>query len=329
MKKALLILLISFSYFCVAQEQLVSKWAGQITPITKGKGTAENPYLIENADQFAFLSTQKTQNDHFLSAHYKLMIDIDLVNLPWTPVGKPEFSGIFDENGHTVKNNNKYIIGKVNTNDWEANLASDFVSWMKNWKDVSQGIKGRKQYEFKNGHLRLWTEKGSKQRSKVQTIQGDFTYGTYNWRVYIPQMGKNEKVSIGAFLYYDDKHELDFEIGSGTKKKRAEYKAKENEVLMYLTSQAFPWHQTIHCIETEKWYDLGLKLEKTPNDKYFVTWLFNGKVIDSVKLKYGKEIPFKVHCSLENLEFMGDIYSTREHYTCFNKVGVTPITKKQ
>lgn len=207
---------------------------------------------------------------------------------------------------------------------WEANLAFDAASWARNWKDDSQRTNGKNLYRFENGSMRFWTEKGSRQRPKLTHRSRNFTFGYYHWRVYIPQMGRNERVSLGAFLYHDDSHELDFEIGSGKAAKRKEHKALDDELLMYLTSQDHPSHQFIHPIKVEKWYDLSMKLTETNDKKYYLEWFVNGNLVDAVKLHYGKEIPFGIHCSLENIDFIGDTYTTREHYALFEGVGFAP-----
>lgn len=79
-----------------------------------GDGTLENPYLIEDA-----FDLNAVRNN--LSAHYKLINDIDLDVSPfnegegWNPIGETatttpnlgegySFMGTFDGNGHTIKN---------------------------------------------------------------------------------------------------------------------------------------------------------------------------------------------------------------------------------
>lgn len=79
-----------------------------------GDGTLENPYLIEDA-----FDLNAVRNN--LSAHYKLINDIDLDVSPfnegegWNPIGETEtttpnlgegysFMGTFDGNGHIIKN---------------------------------------------------------------------------------------------------------------------------------------------------------------------------------------------------------------------------------
>lgn len=327
MNKNLIVALV-FSIFCftgyLSVQGQTSVWNGQISPIEKGSGTESDPYWIETAEQFAYLSTEDAKNKGFLSAYFKLVSNIDLNNLPWTPFGTAAFTGVVHSNGYVVKNGEVNIIGTPDPADWDGNLGYDFESWKRNWTDASQATHGKTLYEFRDGNIRFWTEAGTGQRPKLKTVTQRYKTGVYSWRVYIPQMEMHKKVSIGAFLYYDDYHEVDFEIGQGKADVRSEYHAKADEVLMYLTSQGNPWHQSIHPIKSERWYDLSMSISETEDQQYLLVWLLDGKEIDRVKLEYGKEIPFGIYCSLENLEFMGDDYSSREHYVLFNKVGFTP-----
>jgi len=211
--------------------------------------------------------------------------------------------------------------------NWEGNLANDQASWTDNWIDNSSGTESKQYAVDNNGHLRFWTEANSKQRPKVMHKDGKaFTTGEYKWRVYIPEMGMNERVSIGAFLYNDGDHELDFEIGSGTARARSKhaFNAFDDEVLMFLTSQNFPSHQFVHPIKVNAWYDLAIKLTENNKGNYFAQWFVNGYEVSSVDLQYGTEVPFSIHCSLENLDFMGDKLPTREHYVLFDKVSYLP-----
>lgn len=77
-------------------------------------------------------------------------------------------------------------------------------------------------------------------RIKVHLKDTTYTTGTYSWEIFIPKMKLYEACSIGAFLYSDDKHELDFEIGSGTKKKRTKLMAKKDDLVVYCSSQNNP-----------------------------------------------------------------------------------------
>lgn len=97
----------------------VSTWDGTHTPWTHGTGTEGDPFLIENAQQLAYL-TYRVNNGldaaggHVSNSdyHYKLMTDVDLngsEDFQWTPIGyytsstdNQCFGGHFDGNGHCV-----------------------------------------------------------------------------------------------------------------------------------------------------------------------------------------------------------------------------------
>ena len=97
----------------------VSVWDGTYAPWTNGTGTEADPFLIENAQQLAYL-TYRVNNgldaagghvsNHDL--HYKLMTDVDLngsEDFQWTPIGYwisstnyYSFGGHFDGNNRAV-----------------------------------------------------------------------------------------------------------------------------------------------------------------------------------------------------------------------------------
>lgn len=97
----------------------VSVWDGTYAPWTNGTGTESDPFLIENAQQLAYL-TYRVNNgldaiDNHVSNHdlyYKMMTDVNLngsQNFQWTPIGYWNsntdyycFGGHFDGNSHTV-----------------------------------------------------------------------------------------------------------------------------------------------------------------------------------------------------------------------------------
>lgn len=81
--------------------------------LIKGDGTEENPFIITEAWQLALITTGEYGfgDDNY----YELANDIDLdeagynADNPWTPIGKQnganrKFGGIFNGNGHTIKN---------------------------------------------------------------------------------------------------------------------------------------------------------------------------------------------------------------------------------
>ena len=79
-----------------------------------GKGTAENPYEIRNAEDLKLLAEKVNGNETansgvtYANTYFKLTADIDLKNEEWTPIGtmlveegRP-FQGTFDGGGHQI-----------------------------------------------------------------------------------------------------------------------------------------------------------------------------------------------------------------------------------
>jgi hypothetical protein len=104
MKKILLTTIVVL--LAVALNAQVSVWDGSYEMWdTIHAGTEDDPILIENAAQFAYMS-----NFHFCGQqlkYWKLTTDIDLDNRNWNPIGNngsscPEFDGYFDGDNHTI-----------------------------------------------------------------------------------------------------------------------------------------------------------------------------------------------------------------------------------
>lgn len=95
-----------------------SVWNGKAEAITTGNGSEESPYLIENAEQFAYMLWNNPLDKEGNAAHYKLMTDVYLNDIDkmdfkngaltleegyrpnqWNA---KEFSGTIDGNGHMV-----------------------------------------------------------------------------------------------------------------------------------------------------------------------------------------------------------------------------------
>ena len=115
-KTTILLIMMLFSSMTFAQ---VSTWDGTWEPWTHGTGTEADPFLIENAQQLAYLAYRVNNgldaggghvSNHDL--HYKLMVDVDLngsESFQWTPIGYWNsetdyqcFGGCFDGNEHTI-----------------------------------------------------------------------------------------------------------------------------------------------------------------------------------------------------------------------------------
>ncbi|MEG1586339.1 MAG: hypothetical protein RR346_05645 [Bacteroidales bacterium] len=207
---------------------------------------------------------------------------------------------------------NKDKTGKILQNQWGFNSLSG-------WTDGSQNMDGLKNYAIQGDTLRIFTRPNTWDRPKVHTQTNQYTRGLYRWRIYVPEMGEGDMASIGAFIYYDDQHELDFEIGYGTAVDRKQVNAAPDELLVFMTSQHFPYKSVFKTIKANKWYNFDLDLNII-NGKYEVTWLIDGIEKNKLALLYGEEIPFYIFCSVENLKFLGDHIPNEENYALFDYV---------
>ena len=116
-------------------EAQTSVWNGSRRLWTSGEGTESNPYLIESAEQLAFLSYMVNKGLVTTDLHFKLTTDIDLngsEDLQWVPIGLGDrwfsedgcerlidptytpvyFCGHFDGDGHSIYN--LYVDGGTN-----------------------------------------------------------------------------------------------------------------------------------------------------------------------------------------------------------------------
>jgi hypothetical protein len=185
------------------------------------------------------------------------------------------------------------------------------------WEDATQV--GNKNYWIENGSLRMFTNPNTWERVKVKTIS-TFTAGTYSWRVYIPEMGVGDMASIGAFLYNNDTHELDFEVGYGTQAIRTQLAAQPDDLIVYMTSQANPFQSIPKKIKRAQWYTLSLQLTLNSKGRYNVNWKIDGIVLATAQLTYGTATNFKIFCSVENLTFIGDHIPNSQNYALFDSV---------
>lgn len=88
--------------------EMTPQWDGTAADsYAGGKGTKDEPYLIVNAAQLAYLGKRLEGNQPYYNTYFKLTADIDLAGANWTPMGiKTAFGGYFDGGGHTVRNMN-------------------------------------------------------------------------------------------------------------------------------------------------------------------------------------------------------------------------------
>jgi hypothetical protein len=204
-----------------------------------------------------------------------------------------------------------------NTNDWIN--ASQGVN-----ADISQ-TSVESNTDAEDGKVvKIFTKSATKERKKLKSKK-QYGAGLYTWRTYISDLGTNERVSIGSWLWNSDKHELDFEVGSGTSKDRESLKTADDEVVTYITSQDNPaLHQKVK-IKKNAWHTFQIDL-KLVNGKYFATWLIDGVKCAAQQLNYGEEHPFYIFCSTENLKFVGDSWPYKDNYGLWDYVAYTPYT---
>lgn len=69
-----------------------------------GTGTEGDPWLIENAEQLAYLAKQVNEGTDYQWKYFLLVSDLDLSGKEWTPIGinGKSFWGGFDGGGHTI-----------------------------------------------------------------------------------------------------------------------------------------------------------------------------------------------------------------------------------
>lgn len=69
---------------------------------TVGDGSSSDPYEIWNVNQLQLIGT----SSHFRSSHYKLMVNLDLEDVPFPKIGTlaAPFQGVFDGQGRVISN---------------------------------------------------------------------------------------------------------------------------------------------------------------------------------------------------------------------------------
>jgi len=175
---------------------------------------------------------------------------------------------------------------------------------------------------------------------KQKSPRLDFGFGAYEWRVFIPAFTPADaQFAVGAFVYADDAHELDFECGPGTAVARASATlehlggttgaALAGEMLCYLTSQASPAISTAIALPAATWHTFALGMTPDASAHYAVTWSIDGVDVQTQQLTYGptdacemyvggRKCTWQAFISTENLGFLGDTYPTARNDAFFD-----------
>jgi len=108
MKKIICLLSLCFLLNIVwLSAQTVSVWNGSSEIWTQGQGTENNPYLIENAQQLAYISEMVNGGvTNYYGIYFKLTTDVYIDSITiWQPIGFDTyhyFGGHFDGDNHTI-----------------------------------------------------------------------------------------------------------------------------------------------------------------------------------------------------------------------------------
>lgn len=119
-------------------------------------------------------------------------------------------------------------------------------------------------------------------------------------------MGVGDMASVGAFLYNNDTHELDFKIGYEKQIVSNELNAEPDNLIVYMTSQGTPLQSYRTKIKRGQWHTFSIELTLNSHRKHEVSWNINGEQAATTQLDSGIKSKFKIFCSVENLTFIGD-----------------------
>ena len=87
----------------------VDRWDGTSSEWTQGNGTAEAPYLIETAENLAYLAKVVNEGDSLSGIWFSQTQDLDMDSLIWTPIAADSgmcFKGNYDGQGFKITNLN-------------------------------------------------------------------------------------------------------------------------------------------------------------------------------------------------------------------------------
>ena len=96
----------------IVVEKKPDVWDGTVaTSFASGTGTELDPYIIETAEQLAYLSSRVKSANRFEGKYIKMVNSIDLNNIEWTPIGNAKnyttyFHGNFDGGNNLIYNLN-------------------------------------------------------------------------------------------------------------------------------------------------------------------------------------------------------------------------------
>lgn len=180
------------------------------------------------------------------------------------------------------------------------------------WFFFHQDTATVKNYSVNDGYLTLRTRGNTGDRSKYHTDSVRFTTGTYSWRVNVPEMDSLTNTFVSVWLYNDDDHELDIQMGYGKNREREKVNAVPGEMVAHFVSAGYPFLGSGVPI-LPGWHTLSITLETNYLNQYVASWSIDGKVCQKANLEYGPEYSFFICCSLENARGYGDGPSVKDY----------------
>lgn len=168
-----------------------------------------------------------------------------------------------------------------------------------------------------DGILKVVTRAGTYDRPKYRTVD-TFTSGIYKWRTYISDIAPGDQTSIGSWIYCDDHHEIDFEVGPGRSEIRERIGAADDEYLACMTNQDNPPKSGYVAIKGG-WHDFAIKLDVV-DGHYVISWIIDDIVRQTHEVTFGPEYGFHIFVSVENLKFIGDHVATQDNYGLYDWV---------
>lgn len=101
------LLVAALAWFVLGEQLLPPSYGPLVT--AGGSGTADDPFLIENAEQLASFRDSVNSGYPFNDCYFRQTADVDLSSYqPWTPIGESDssffFAGTYDGDGHVISN---------------------------------------------------------------------------------------------------------------------------------------------------------------------------------------------------------------------------------
>ena len=138
-----------------------------------------------------------------------------------------------------------------------------------------------------------------------------FTSGLYSWRTFIPSLKEGEKADVGAWIYCDDHHAVDFAVGWGSGEERRKAHCLPGEVLAYMTNRDGPYASDCVPVSTG-WHEFALRLDVV-DGLYEIHWIIDGREKKHQMVNFGLETAFRIGVGGDSFQWVKFQGSTREN----------------